>query len=1307
MDSGVDRIGAMNKFLEELNEFKTSPTGEDYTHWRIGLIGNYSLKPEEIQAETLDWALQFLEQRKCPSNLALAMAKHVSQKMNEFAHQDKMQCNGMAQTDGGTLSLEAVYLHTQTIHQLYDLAEQLQKNPDQMLTMTSVIKSPQYVTSICTIKNGRRKMEDRYTIIHDLNTVCGLQNTPQFSYYGVFDGHAGIRAANYAASHLHENIVNHPDFTTDITKAIKEGFQITDNQIVERSKGENTKSGCTVVCSFIQENALYVAWVGDSQAILVREGDPYIITNPHKPDRKDERERIEELNGCVMYIGTWRVNGTLAVSRALGDPEHKPYVSAEPDVVKIPLQGNEDFFVLACDGLWDRLNPSDVASAIYSYIVEHPFDDYEDVASRLVQQAKEHGSSDNITAIVIFLKDPKELASNPKNPPSHSFLLDGTKVDSWYQGSWNGSSENDNIGYNPFSETAIKPNSLEGLSKISKSPETSELTNFYFHPLESEGGEDFETNGFKDTCQSGLKSVMPETTAFSELPTPPIDELLASEQFQMQNDNLDSAKISFTSYETHENKSTASVTLADSGILDQENPQSKPSDSNFQDIQLINFDSKEDMKIEEVNSDTAIEMASEIVNNAIELAVNQVLIRTTSQSPQHPDDSGLEEGPLEESDVSVESNSPEFDIKNTKEIESMSFDNVNLASAQDNKNINYEYQTFKHFETLSENPVLEKTELAVGNADSKESCNIKNSNDTEEKLIDFTQSFNENKPSNVTETNLLLSTNNGALLEPIHVENIALGANSTTIISEPKKDDFINHTNSSKEMISANNLEKSDLLTENIEGKNSKNPAFETKPNDLVSIGDCLPVENVQYNIPAQSSLPTEVGQLLEQLADKEEKTLSDSLSVDQSATTIDLVVIPDGVPEAEGVTEDVDSDSEKDGGWSYIQGGKPDLSSKNSTPRVAQGKTAVKSKKLPLVSPITRPSKLIKKEPAKSTVDVKPTPKNNVLKKKVLPEKTVKDKLDKSSVSSVTKSNIQKVSTTPNIQKVSTAPKTSKVTLDQKKSVQSKEPVQSRPKSAPLISTIRVSGTKTNITSVQKTSATTRTISRPQKISTTTESISSTTNSSNITTHPVKKLDQKPSLTVSQRSSLKTVSTTSHSTSNTQSKSLPQTSRILPSKSSIKHSDVKQTKDSANKNISSKPSAVAPKELATQRRPVPIKKSSSIQNSLSQTSRNVQRSVPSTQKTMSRSMPSTQKPVPTSKSGSKTGLTSEVGTNLKSKQIGNRSKSTDKPKECHQPDQEKGTLEQLTKEVLAGPTASDKDSEIVCSTQESEPVQK
>lgn len=75
----------------------------------------------------------------------------------------------------------------------------------------------------------------------------------------------------------------------------------------------------------------------------------------------------------MLYWGnSYRVNGQLAVSRAIGDSSHKPFVSAEPEVVELSLDGEEDFIVLGCDGLWDELSEDDIALTVYTKLKENP-----------------------------------------------------------------------------------------------------------------------------------------------------------------------------------------------------------------------------------------------------------------------------------------------------------------------------------------------------------------------------------------------------------------------------------------------------------------------------------------------------------------------------------------------------------------------------------------------------------------------------------------------------------------------------------------------------------------------------------------------------------------------------------------------------------------------------------------------------------------------------------------------------------------------------------------------------------------------
>ena len=101
-----------------------------------------------------------------------------------------------------------------------------------------------------------------------------------------------------------------------------------------------------------------------------------------------------------------------------GDVENKPAITSEPDVVSIELDGTEDYVVLACDGIWDVIRPSKVPQLVYAHLTGGG--SKESVAKSLIDHAKAEGSSDNMTAIVVFfdtfeLKEPPQAVSESES----------------------------------------------------------------------------------------------------------------------------------------------------------------------------------------------------------------------------------------------------------------------------------------------------------------------------------------------------------------------------------------------------------------------------------------------------------------------------------------------------------------------------------------------------------------------------------------------------------------------------------------------------------------------------------------------------------------------------------------------------------------------------------------------------------------------------------------------------------------------------------------------------------------------------
>ncbi|CAF91952.1 unnamed protein product, partial [Tetraodon nigroviridis] len=140
--------------------------------------------------------------------------------------------------------------------------------------------------SVHAIKNTRRKMEDKHVALAEFNQLFGIQDELQRAYYAVFDGHGGADAAIYAATHLHVTLSKQETLQNDAATALKNAFKHTDDMFKAKAKRERLRSGTTGVAVLIHGQELTVAWLGDSQAVLVRKGQVVTLMDPHKPDRQ-------------------------------------------------------------------------------------------------------------------------------------------------------------------------------------------------------------------------------------------------------------------------------------------------------------------------------------------------------------------------------------------------------------------------------------------------------------------------------------------------------------------------------------------------------------------------------------------------------------------------------------------------------------------------------------------------------------------------------------------------------------------------------------------------------------------------------------------------------------------------------------------------------------------------------------------------------------------------------------------------------------------------------------------------------------
>ncbi|KAK4734675.1 hypothetical protein R3W88_008936 [Solanum pinnatisectum] len=249
-----------------------------------------------------------------------------------------------------------------------------------------------------SFRGKRATMEDFYDIKTskvDGKAVC---------LFGIFDGHGGSRAAEFLRGHLFQNLLKHPSFSTNTKLAISETYQKTDMEFLDSEKDTFRDDGSTASTAVLVGNHLYVANVGDSRTIISKSGKAIPLSEDHKPNRNDERRRIESAGGVVMWAGTWRVGGVLAMSRAFGNRMLKQFVVAEPEIQDQEIDEEVELLVLASDGLWDVVPNEDAISLAQAE--EEP----EAAARKLTETAFTRGSADNITCIVVRFNHKKAEA---------------------------------------------------------------------------------------------------------------------------------------------------------------------------------------------------------------------------------------------------------------------------------------------------------------------------------------------------------------------------------------------------------------------------------------------------------------------------------------------------------------------------------------------------------------------------------------------------------------------------------------------------------------------------------------------------------------------------------------------------------------------------------------------------------------------------------------------------------------------------------------------------------------------------------
>ena len=179
-----------------------------------------------------------------------------------------------------------------------------------------------------------------------------------------------------------------------------------------------TDAGCTSVVAYIEGRHVYVANAGDSRAVICTNGVASPLSYDHKPTHEKELKRITDAGGTVNAQG--RVNGNLNLSRCIGDLKYKvdatlgpeaQIITAEPDVLHHLLTPEDEFIVLACDGIWDVKTNQEVCDFVKERLQRDPDALLSRIAEELMDDCiaddpkKTMGiGGDNMTAMIVRLR---------------------------------------------------------------------------------------------------------------------------------------------------------------------------------------------------------------------------------------------------------------------------------------------------------------------------------------------------------------------------------------------------------------------------------------------------------------------------------------------------------------------------------------------------------------------------------------------------------------------------------------------------------------------------------------------------------------------------------------------------------------------------------------------------------------------------------------------------------------------------------------------------------------------------------------
>ncbi|XP_009764062.1 probable protein phosphatase 2C 8 [Nicotiana sylvestris] len=314
-----------------------------------------------------------------------------------------------------------------------DVGAEVSKNDNKSSTSSSsksiIAGATSSQISSQELKYGFISILGRRRVLEDAITVASRVANNEFVLFAAYDGHGGNRVSHACRDHLHyiieEEILerkgSNNNSSMDWEKVMIKCFSKMDDEVIREWDEEvgyddvARTVGSAAAVVVVGKREVVVANCGDCRVVLCSRGVVIPLSNDHKPERPDEKKRVEAAGGKILNCNGSRVQGVLATSRSIGDHYLKPFVIPEPEVTVYKRDEWDEFLVIATDGLWDV-----VSNEVTCEVVRKCFDGQirrglperdraADAAALLAELAIAKGSKDNISVIVVELDKSSDI----------------------------------------------------------------------------------------------------------------------------------------------------------------------------------------------------------------------------------------------------------------------------------------------------------------------------------------------------------------------------------------------------------------------------------------------------------------------------------------------------------------------------------------------------------------------------------------------------------------------------------------------------------------------------------------------------------------------------------------------------------------------------------------------------------------------------------------------------------------------------------------------------------------------------------